>query len=131
MSYLGAGRDAEVDRILSAYRGNAAESAEPAAWARDIGLPLVEGFVAFWRGHYETAVERLHPARFIANRFGGSHAQRDIIDWTLTEAALRGGINDFAGALAQERLALKPHSPVNRNFLARAKSGEAGKTQAA
>ncbi|MEQ4538865.1 MAG: hypothetical protein ABN479_07975 [Billgrantia sp.] len=59
-------------------------------------------------------------ARFIANAFGGSHAQRDIIDWTLTEAALRGGYRDLAEGLAHERLAAKPHSPVNRAFLNRA-----------
>ncbi|HET8789685.1 MAG TPA: tetratricopeptide repeat protein, partial [Modicisalibacter sp.] len=63
---------------------------------------------------------RLHPARFIANGFGGSHAQRDIIDWTLTEAALRGGCPDLAEALTNERLAIKPHSPLNRAFLNRA-----------
>jgi hypothetical protein len=54
------------------------------------------------------------------NEFGGSHAQRDVIDWTLTEAALRGGLTSLAEALAHERLALKPHSPVNRAFLRRA-----------
>ncbi|MGF1610458.1 MAG: tetratricopeptide repeat protein [Kiloniellales bacterium] len=126
MAYLGAGREAEVERILSAYRDNASDSVETALWAREIGRPLVEGFAAFWRGDYETAVERLHPARFIANRFGGSHAQRDIIDWTLTEAALRGGLKDLAEGLANERLALKPHSPVNRSFLSRAQVGEKG-----
>jgi hypothetical protein len=65
-------------------------------------------------------VEALHPVRFIANQFGGSHAQRDVIDWTLTEAALRGGLPDVAAAMAHERAALKPHSPVNRDFLRRA-----------
>jgi hypothetical protein len=59
-------------------------------------VPLVEGFAAFWRGDYETAAERLHRARFIANSFGGSHAQRDVIDWTLAEAAGRGGLADQA-----------------------------------
>ena len=63
----------------------------------------------------------LHPARFIVNGFGGSHAQRDVIDWTLTEAALRGGLRDVAESLAHERLALKPHSPINRAFLAQAR----------
>ena len=120
MAYLGANRHVEVERIVSAYRRNADDEAEPAVWARQIGLPLIEGFTAFWRGDYNTAVDRLHPVRFIANRFGGSHAQRDIIDWTLTEAALRCGLNDLAEAMAHERLALKPHSPVNRNFLSRA-----------
>lgn len=124
MAYLGAGRDGEVERILSAYRSNDAEANEPAGWARDLGLPLIEGFAAFWHGDYEAAVERLHPARFIVNRFGGSHAQRDVIDWTLTEAAVRGGLGAVAEALAHERLALKPHSPVNRGFLSRARAGD-------
>ena len=83
-------------------------------------LPLVEGFSAFWRGDYAAAADCLHGARFIANSFGGSHAQRDIIDWTLTEAAVRGGLTGMAEALANERLALKPHSPVNKSFLSRA-----------
>jgi hypothetical protein len=64
----------------------------------------------------------LYAARFIVNQFGGSHAQRDVIDWTLTEAAVRGGLTDLAEALAHERLALKPHSPINLAFLRRARS---------
>lgn len=76
--------------------------------------------MAFHDGDYGTAVEKLHGARFIANCFGGSHAQRDVIDWTLVEAAIRSGLRDAAEALASERLALKPHSPVNRSFLQRA-----------
>lgn len=119
MAYLGAGRGDQVERLLATLRSGEA-SREASVWAKQIGLPLVEGFQAFWQGDYGTTVERLHPARFIANAFGGSHAQRDIIDWTLTEAALRGGYRDLAEGLAHERLASKPHSPVNRAFLKRA-----------
>jgi tetratricopeptide (TPR) repeat protein len=119
MVYLGAGRQHEVERILAAWRdGNRSEAA---LWGRQVALPLIEGFAAFWRGDYARAVEILHGARFIANRFGGSHAQRDIIDWTLTEAAVRGRLGGMAEALAHERLALKAHSPVNHSFLARAR----------
>ena len=53
--------------------------------------------------------------RFFAHNFGGSHAQRDVIDWTLT-ARLPG----VALAMAHERAALKPHSVVNRDFVRRA-----------
>ncbi|MGF1641640.1 MAG: tetratricopeptide repeat protein [Rhodospirillales bacterium] len=120
MAYLGAGRDRDVERILAVCRGGDGGESEAADWARSIALPLIEGFAAFWRGDHRGAAERLHPARLIANAFGGSHAQRDIIDWTLTEAAVRGGLDDLAAALAAERLALKPHSPVNRAFVARA-----------
>ncbi len=119
MAYLGAGRTRDVARILAALR--AGNGAETAAWARESALPVVEGFVAFWRGDHATAAERLHPARYIANRLGGSHAQRDVIDWTLTEAAVRGRMGPLAEALANERVALKRHSPVNRALLARAR----------
>ncbi len=124
MAYLGAGRHGDVDRLIGSYRQDTPADTETVRWARATGLPLIEGFAAFWRGDYAAAVERLHPARFIANTFGGSHAQRDIIDWTLAEAAVRGGMRDVAEALAHERLAAKPHSSVNRRLLARA--GEAG-----
>ena len=123
MAYLGAGRTREVERILMGFRAGSG-GAEVGEWGRKTALPLVEGFTAFWRGNYEAAAGLLHGARFIANSFGGSHAQRDIIDWTLTEATVRGGLTGMAEALAGERLALKPHSPVNSSFLRRA-SGNA------
>lgn len=121
MAYLGSGRQAEVGRIVEGYR-TGSEASEVAAWGRQTALPLVEGFAAFWRGNYEIAADRLYGVRFIANSFGGSHAQRDIIDWTLTEATVRGGLTGMAEALANERLALKPHSPVNSSFLRRAQA---------
>lgn len=124
MAYLGAGRGDDVDRLIAGYRDGADAESETSRWARATGLPLIEGFKAFWQGRYDDAFEFLHGARFIANTFGGSHAQRDIIDCTLTEAALRSGRSGNAIALANERLALRPHSPINRRFLRRA-MGEA------
>lgn len=120
MAHLGAGRMAEVERLLAAMRR--AGGSEAARWARETGVPLIEGFAAFRRGDHALAVERLLGAREIANAFGGSHAQRDVIDWTLTEAALRAGLSETAQALSAERLALRPHSPVNRGFLQRARA---------
>ncbi|MDY0273417.1 MAG: tetratricopeptide repeat protein, partial [Advenella sp.] len=67
-------------------------------------------------------IEQLYGARFIANSFGGSHAQRDIIDLTLIEAAIRAGQPELAQALANERQALKPNSRLNQGFLARSKT---------
>jgi hypothetical protein len=96
-----------------------AQGEETARWIATSGRPLIEGFRAVRRGQHAAAAERLWSARHIVNAFGGSHAQRDVIDWTLTEAALRGGLSDMAGALVAERLALRPHSPVNLSFRAR------------
>jgi tetratricopeptide (TPR) repeat protein len=119
MAWLGAGRVADVQRLEHRLRA-APHDREASRWAANTGADLVAGFAAFWQGEHEVAVQHLHRARSIANSFGGSHAQRDVIDWTLTEAALRARRFDLAEALAHERLALRPHSPVNHGFLRRA-----------
>lgn len=131
MAYLGAERQDDAERLIDVYRQDAPAANETARWARQTGLPLIEGFSAFWRGDYATAVERLHRARYIVNSFGGSNAQRDIIDWTLIEAAIRGGMAEVAEGLAHERLALKPHSPINKRFLRGAHHAGSHSTKAA
>lgn len=122
MAFLGAGRRDDINQLLGCYRQGAPVAAEVWHWGQHPGLALIEGFSAFWYGDYASAVYHLQGSRHIANAFGGSHAQRDIIDWTLTEAAVRAGLADLAEALAHERLALKPHSPLNRSFLARSRA---------
>jgi hypothetical protein len=62
------------------------------------------------------------PARFDLWKMGGSHAQRDVIDWTLAEAAARAGQRDIALSLAHERLATPPESVPNRRFLQQAEA---------
>jgi len=124
MAHLGAGRDDALETMIASMQQTAGDNGngDAAMFARDVGLPAVEGFTAFFRGDHDTAIDRLFGLRTIANRFGGSHAQRDILDWTLTEAALRGGNRAVAEAMAQERLAAKPHSPTNLGFLRRARA---------
>lgn len=119
MAWLGAGRIAQVESLVERWR-NGAGSGEAGEWARRTALPLVEGFLAFSKGNYAACAEVLFGARQIVNCFGGSHAQRDVIDLTLQEAAIRGGMAGLSEALAHERLAMKPHSPLNRDYLRRA-----------
>ncbi|MCZ7009991.1 hypothetical protein OH413_25480, partial [Salmonella enterica] len=82
-----------------------------AAMTREVGLPVIEALYAFEACDYDHAIELLMPVRLIAHRFGGSHAQRDILNLTLIEAALRGGRANLACALAAERMELKPMTP--------------------
>lgn len=120
MAELRSGQEALAQRRLGWMRATAASEDEAAPLYRDVGIPLVEGLMAFHRGANDQAVALLQPVRFELWRIGGSHAQRDIIDWTLTEAALRGGQRDVALSLAYERLGTRPRSAVNRDFLRRA-----------
>lgn len=120
MAELGSGQEVLVEQRLAAMRQTAASDDEAASTWREVGIPLVEGLMEFHRGRHEAAVALLLPVRFDLWRIGGSHAQRDVVDWTLTEAAVRGGMRDVALALANERLGARPRSAVNREFLRRA-----------
>jgi len=111
MAFLGAGRMGDVERTLKAMRRAAADGDDNAMMTRTVGLPLAEAFVAFEQGRYAECVEKITAVRGIAQRFGGSHAQRDILTLTALHAAIRGRLAQTAEALAAERLAHKPHSP--------------------
>ena len=111
MAFLGAGRSTDAERTLKAMRAAAAGSDDNAYMTRKVGLPLAEAFIAFEAGRYSEALEKIMLTRGIAQRFGGSHAQRDILTLTALHAALRGGLAGAAKAITTERLAHKPHSP--------------------
>ncbi|RYF91595.1 MAG: tetratricopeptide repeat protein [Caulobacteraceae bacterium] len=95
-------RNAAAD-LLAALEEAASGQGDHALIAREIGLPVARGIEAFGLGDYRRCSELLRPARNGAARFGGSHAQRDVIDLTLIEAAHRAGDRDLSIALAAER----------------------------
>jgi tetratricopeptide (TPR) repeat protein len=122
MAELGAGREARVQRRLAAMRETAGSDAEAAGLYRTVGIPVVEALSAFRRGAYDETIELLLQTRVDLWQIGGSHAQRDVVDWTLAEAAVRGGQRDVALALAHERLGTRPRSAPNRRFLRHAEN---------
>jgi len=87
------------------------------AMAREVGLPLLRGLLAFGRGEFDAAADALYPVRMLAQRFGGSHAQRDLIDLTLLAAAARGLRRGLGQALVRERLMAKPATPLTRHWM--------------
>ncbi|TCH98611.1 tetratricopeptide repeat protein [Roseococcus sp. SYP-B2431] len=120
MAYLGAGREEKAQAAIEAVAEAAERAGDQARAARQVSLPLMRGFAAFHEGRYEAAIRAVRPVRGGAAVFGGSHAQRDVIDLTLIEAALRGGHPALARALSAERLAAKPESPFARLLAGRA-----------
>ena len=55
-------------------------------------------------------IGELEPIRLVLNRFGGSHAQRDALQRTLLESALRAGELELARTLVAERISLRESS---------------------
>ena len=120
MAFVGAGRHDLVKRVLEAQDAAMRTGRDNAAFTREVGRPVVLAIKAFGDGCYTECVRLLRNVRNIAHRFGGSNAQRDVLDLTLIEAALRDGQQALASALAAERSAVRPHSPLARMFVARA-----------
>ncbi len=85
--------------------------------AREVGLPLMRGLLAYARGDADGAVDLIYPVRSGAQRFGGSHAQRDLIDQTLLGAAASGGRRRLGRALINERCMAKTITPLMRLWL--------------
>jgi hypothetical protein len=111
MAFLGAGRVDDAERTLKAMRRASADGDDNAYMTRKVGLPAAEAFVAFEAGRYAECVEKIAALRGVAQRFGGSHAQRDILTLTALHAAIKGGMRATADAFVAERLAHKPQSP--------------------
>ncbi|EHK65462.1 tetratricopeptide repeat protein [Achromobacter arsenitoxydans] len=120
MAYLGAGDGAAAQELIAAMEAAAEGGGTNAMMTRDVGLPAARALAAFVREDYALTVDLLRDLRLIAHRFGGSHAQRDVLALTLVEAALRDGARSLAKALTAERMALKPASAGNRKLASRA-----------
>jgi hypothetical protein len=87
------------------------------AMAREVGAPLMRALLAFHRGEADAAATALYAVRDKAQRFGGSHAQRDLVDQTLLAAAGMGTETRALGrALLNERRLAKPVSPLTRHW---------------
>jgi tetratricopeptide (TPR) repeat protein len=120
MAFVGAGLETPARALLEAQREAMLGSDDNAAFTRDVGHPVALAIKAFGEGNYSEAVRLLAPIRKIAHRFGGSHAQRDVIDLTLMEAALRADQKKLATELAAERALARPASPLSALFSRRA-----------
>jgi len=107
MAFVGAHRHADAEALLAAQRSALDAPGDNAAFTRDVGQPLCEALWAFGRADHARCVELLRPLHGQTHRFGGSHAQRDVIDLTLIEAARRDGQLALHRGLLAERA--RPH----------------------
>jgi hypothetical protein len=124
MAFVAAGRPGDAARVVTQLRALAVsdESATNRWMTERVGLPVAEAVVAVGEERYDDVVEHLLPVRTRLHEFGGSHAQRDVWQRTLLEAAVRGGQHHLAERLASERVTVAPGSTYNRRALERARA---------
>ena len=116
IAFVGAGRTQSQQEVLRTQQavlsGELAGAADNLEFTREVGHPATRAIQAFGQRRYAECVDLLRPIRHAAHRFGGSHAQRDLLDQTLIVAAHRAGLDALAAALIHERVALRPLTPL-------------------
>lgn len=119
MAFVGAGQLREARDLLNLQTAAASRRDDNASFVAEVGLPVMHAVLAFGEERYATATELLRAVRNRSARFGGSHAQREVIDLTLIEAATRAGELRLAAALrAEKSLSLTAHEESLRRLAA-------------
>jgi tetratricopeptide (TPR) repeat protein len=95
---------ASCERFAASGQGTEAEV------MGEVGLPLARAVVAHRVGNYPVVVDELMPLRQRIRRIGASHAQRDLFEQLLIDAAWRGGRLAEADQLLTERLTRRPRN---------------------
>ena len=119
MAALRADDFSAYDAVLASMKRTAAAGGELAPAYRDVAIPVAEAMNKFVNEDYKEALDGLFPIQGSLWRMGGSIAQRDLIEWTFLEAAIRAGKRNIALSLVNERLTGRPNSFINGRFMER------------
>jgi tetratricopeptide (TPR) repeat protein len=110
MAFAGAGRLDDARAVVAKLEAEITHGPSNSKMTADVGLPAARAVVAFAEERHDDVVDELAPIRRQFYVFGGSHAQRDVLQRTLLESALRSHRLEFAGELISERLAVREAS---------------------
>jgi hypothetical protein len=126
MAFMLAGRTHEADSLIADMERTASSTSNSlnVMMTRDVGLPVVRAIRAFEQRRYGVTVTEIQSVRDIAHRFGGSHAQRDVLTLTMIEAAIRGGQSRLAEHYIAERTTLRSGGQWGPRLLHRAANSE-------
>jgi hypothetical protein len=121
LAFAQAGRSRSLAQLMARVERAAGNEDANGEMARRVGLGACRAAIAFGEGRPQDAVEHLVAVRDGASRFGGSHAQRDLLSLTLVEAATRAGLPAVAAHYIAERLALRPGNRWGLRLMERAR----------
>jgi len=132
MALAATGERAGGERWLqSAHRFAAAGGETQARVMAEVGIALGEAALAHRRGEWGVVVDRLEKLRPAIRAIGGSHAQRDLFEQMLIDAALKDGRFDLARALLAERTRERPRNAWGWKRYAKAAAGIGAADEAA
>ncbi len=85
-------RHEDAGAVIASMRAHATErSGHVAEVMRRVGIGACEGILAYGQGRDDEVLQKLLPLRPVFQELGASHAQRDILEQYLVQAARRRG----------------------------------------
>ena len=104
LAFAACGDDARLAELQAALAASAhGAQISNQLMSAEVGAPLVQGVREYAKGEYAKAASTLLEVRDGAHRFGGSHAQRDVIELTLLSAAHKAQDWNLTRHLRNER----------------------------
>ena len=128
LGLTGAGRLDWATEYLDALRARV--KPERPGLVGEVGVPLVEGLIAYAKGEYANCVDCLLPIKDKVIKIGGSHAQREVFADILLDACLQAKAYDEAIALLETKRRHRPERPLALLGLERAYAGKGEVDQA-
>lgn len=105
LALVGGNRADAMQTLLARLEKSAARgTSDMDRVAAEAGLPGAAGLAAFQAGDFSGAYRNLSRARLTLQSIGGSHAQRDVFEQVMIEAAMRSGHVTEARRLLDARL---------------------------
>ncbi len=124
MAFVSDARADAIHALLTANERYVQQSSnDNAAAISTVGNPFCHAINQFHNGRYSECINQLQPIRRHLDQLGGSYVQREVLEWTLLEAAIRSHQYPLAVALANERCELKAGSAQRWLDLARGLEG--------
>lgn len=103
MAFACAGRADLLEQLDATQRAAQTRADDNAGFLLAVGRAATEAVIAHVAGDHRRTVERLRDLRSHARAFGGSDAQRDLLDQTLIHSARASGQPALARGLEAER----------------------------
>ena len=93
---------------LQKLKGSASQDTQRTV--ENLAIPVCSAIRDYYKGDYASTINQLMPIRYSYQPIGGSHAQRDVFNIFLIDAAIKSKKLDLATSLLSERVALHPNS---------------------
>ncbi|XP_059154374.1 tetratricopeptide repeat protein 38-like [Physella acuta] len=85
----------------------------------EVGETILKAFISYDDGDFRTAIDLIIPVRSKIIKIGGSHAQRDLLNLFLIQAAIKAQDKNLARSLLNERKLLKPSAPMTDRLISK------------